>query len=119
MTPAAEAFFAADAPKALIAPSILKWEARHALLKLAAAKRVPDDTIDVALAPLEALIQFAPMPDDAGLSTLVTLARRANLRLFDAAYLGLAILTRASLATRDAGLIAAARGAGVAVIDLR
>ena len=103
----------------MIAPSILKWETRHALLKLTAAKRVPADTIDVALEPFEAAIQFAPMPDDAGLAALVALARQVNLRLFDAAYLGLAILTTAALATRDAGLIAAAQKAGVGVIDLR
>lgn len=119
MTPAAAAFFAADAPKALIAPAILKWETRHALLKLSAAKRVPADTLDTALAPFEAAIQFAPMPDDPGLEALVTLARQANLRLFDAAYLGLAILRNAPLATRDAGLLAAAQKAGAGAIDLR
>lgn len=119
MTPAAEAFFAAETPRRLIAPAILKWEARHALLKLAAAKRVPADTLDVALPPFEAAVQFAPMPDDTGLENLVALARQTKLRLFDAAYLGLAILTGAPLATRDAGLIAAAREAGIAAIDLR
>ena len=118
-TPAAEAFFTAETPRALIAPAILKWEARHALLKLTAAKRVPTDTIDVALAPFEAAIRFAPMPDDAGLEALVALARQAGLRLFDAAYLGLAIVANAPLATRDAALLAAAQKAGVAVIDLR
>jgi len=118
-TPAAEAFFAADQPRALIAPAILKWEARHALLKLTAAKRVPADTIDVALAPFEAAIQFAPMPDDAGLETLVAVARQAGLRLFDAAYLALAILQNAPLASRDAALLSAAEKAGVGLIDLR
>jgi predicted nucleic acid-binding protein len=103
----------------MIAPATLKWEARHALLKLTAAKRVRADTIDVALAPFEAAIHYAPMPDDAALEALVALARQAGLRLFDAAYLGLAIVASAPLATQDAALLAAAGKAGVGVVDLR
>jgi predicted nucleic acid-binding protein len=104
-------------PPVLLAPAILKWEVRHALLKLTAARRVPADTLDVALAPFEAVIQFAPMPDDAGLVALVALARQAELRLFDAAYLGLSLLTAAALASRDGALLAAADRMGVRIID--
>ena len=52
-------------------------------------------------------------PDEA---TLMALARRHRLTVYDAAYLELAMRERAPLATLDAALAAAARREGVAVL---
>jgi len=49
---------------------------------------------------------------------LITAAQAASLSLFDTAYLGLALELGAELASRDVGLLAAARRYGVIVRDL-
>jgi predicted nucleic acid-binding protein len=103
----------------LFAPALLQWECRHVLLKLERSGRASARALEHGLPELELVITLTAFPDATGLDALVAIARRFDLRLFDAAYLGLAILQNAHLATRDAALIAAAQRAGVGVIDLR
>jgi predicted nucleic acid-binding protein len=74
------------------------------------------EVIDIGLAQLRAL----PLREDGSktldrLHDIVSLARRHELRIADAAYLELAVRTALPLATRDAALARAAEAAGVAL----
>lgn len=117
-TEAADSFF--KTLSGAIAPSILGWEARHALLKAERQRRISADQMHRGVSTVDALARRQAWDDSAqSFARLVALARAENLSLFDAAYLDLAIVENASLASRDVGLIEAAKRRRVKVVDLR
>jgi predicted nucleic acid-binding protein len=62
---------------------------------------------------------LAPPPDTVIHNRILDTARAHGLSFYDATYLELAVHSAFELASRDAGLLAAASRNGVAVIDAR
>jgi predicted nucleic acid-binding protein len=119
-TAASHAFFNSDSLPHFIAPTIFAWEVRHALLKAERGGRASSDQANDGALALDGLAKRISWDDTSqSFARLVALARAENLSLFDAAYLDLAIAENASLASRDVGLIEAAKRRRVKVVDLR
>jgi len=90
-----------------IAPSILWYELRNALIVNERRGRIQPEMSTAFLALLGQLpIVIRELPADTG---VMDLARRFQLSVYDAAYLELAIRERAALASLDGGLQTAAR----------
>lgn len=117
-TPAASAF-AATPPATLLAPAHFCLEVRHALVRLERRDLLGAGAADGDLASVETLITFAPPPDRATLAEIARLARSETLGVYDAAYLELAVCSKAALASRDSALLAAAQRLGIETHDLR
>jgi predicted nucleic acid-binding protein len=117
-TAASDAFF--KTASQTIAPSIFAWEVRHVLLKAERMGRIDAEGLNEGVLVLEGLAEIRASNDGAAdFARLIAIARAENLSLFDAAYLDLAITERASLASRDVGLLDAAKRRGVKFVDLR
>ena len=96
------------------APSILQHEVRNILLQSERRKRLSAGKADELLAKFAQIaIEDHGPGDDA---EIVTIARVHGLTAYDAAYLALAILTSAPLATLDRVLASACHRARVAVL---
>lgn len=112
------AFLAEDVERKLHAPYILLWEVRNVLISHERRGLLDADERIAALEFLDDFeIDIAPSPSDAALLLLAERARRTGLSLFDAAYLELAIDLECAIATRDTGLVRAARDAGLSCFD--
>ncbi len=111
--------FAAEALSRLadddaLAPELLQHEIRSILLSAEQRGRIDGDLVHTALARFRALpLRLLTRSDDA---EVVRVARRYQLSAYDAAYLALALLENAPLATLDRKLAAAARSEGVVVL---
>lgn len=94
-------------------PFIFMLEFASALRGLERRKRIPPLTTDTVIKSIE---KMSPVVDAATQlspqSTLLPLARKLDITLYDAAYLELSLRTKYPLATRDKELAAAARIAG-------
>lgn len=92
---------------------------RHALLKLERRGLAGPQALDADLQALESIVAIASPPTALEFASLIALARVEALGLYDAAYLNLALERACTLASRDSGLIEAARRRAVPVADLR
>ena len=115
-TPSADRFLDEIDRRELHAPYVFAWEMRNLLLRR--SRRGLDLKGSLAALALYG-IEIAPAPGEDDLSQLVLAADAHFLSLFDTAYLALALELDASLASRDAQLINAARIEGIEVFDLR
>ena len=118
-TGAAMELLARHDTEAFIAPYIFAWEVSNVLVKHRQRGLLSPDTYEQAfrdLAELEISLGAAPSSDQ--VESLGQLALGERIRLFDAAYLALAIDRRAPLASRDERLLDVARRS-VALVDLR
>lgn len=101
-----------------IAPDVFQWEIGNLLVRQ--TRREPGFDQDEAFAVLDGFgITLAPPLETAEVRRLARIATARGLSLFDAGYLWLALKVDGAVASRDAGLLAAARAAGVDVFDLR
>lgn len=116
---AAATAFAAAPPGPFIAPPVFGFEVRHALVRLERRGVLAAMVADASLAALEATMEFSASPDIDEREAVLALARSTQLGVYDAAYLHLALSRTATLASRDAQLLAAAQARSVAVHDLR
>jgi predicted nucleic acid-binding protein len=97
-----------------LVPAIWWYEIRNLLVACERRGRLDADRSNTALAMLAGLpITIEPPPDD---GSVLVLARRHRLSVYDAAYLELAQREAIELATLDAALGAAARAEHVPVI---
>lgn len=117
-TLAAKSFFLEPAHE-WCAPRLLQLEVRNAIHRLERRGVVAVGSVDERLSLLETEIRFDEWSDVTQLSSILTRARVASLSVYDATYLESAYRGGASLATRDAGLLAASPSAGVETFDLR
>ena len=97
-----------------VAPAIWPSEMANAFLMAERRKRI--SAADIAqylsdLAVLPVRIERALAPDD--MAAVIDLARRHTLSTYDASYLDIALRLKLPLATRDAGLAAAAAALGL------
>ena len=116
-TPAAAKLL--DQSNALIfeAPDVFAWEVRNVLLTMDRRGAFATGEYDEALAIYDDLaVRLSPPVFD--IDRLAVLARQARFSLFDAAYLALALDRDWALASRDEGLLTAAKAAGVECFDL-
>ncbi len=98
-----------------IAPDLLRHEIRSILLSAEKRGRISDDLVHSALARFRELpLRFIGPGDDV---EVVRLARRHKLSAYDAAYLAVAVLQQAPIATLDRQLAAAAQAEGISVLD--
>jgi predicted nucleic acid-binding protein len=98
-------------------PAYFAIEVARALRTLERRDVMRADDVDVALTELAALRLNQDSADALHLAgSIISLARRHDLRIADAAYLELALRLGVPLATRDAKLRQAATAAGVASI---
>jgi predicted nucleic acid-binding protein len=96
-----------------IVPFIFQIELANALLKLERRRRLTPVQLDSALKGLDLInLEIDTATLDVVAATLLPLARKHILSLYDAAYLELALRLRLPLATRDVQLAAAAQAAG-------
>jgi predicted nucleic acid-binding protein len=111
--PRVEAAFDMAARVETRAPNLLYYEIRNALLMGERRKRITEAMSAAFLRDLALLpIRLEPPGDDA---SLMTLARKQKLTVYDAAYLELAQRERLPLATLDRALEKAAIAEGVAL----
>jgi predicted nucleic acid-binding protein len=102
----------------LVAPYVFDWEVGNLLVRQARREAAFDLSEAFArLADFE--IDTAPAPDRNGINRLASLGAAKGLSLFDASYLYLTLAVDGALASRDSGLLTAAKAAGQPVIDLR
>lgn len=97
-----------------VAPALLWAEIRNLLLMAERRGRIGTETLDLALATLDAIgvaLDAAPSSEHT-----IRLARRHGLTVYDALYLELALRIGAPLATADRALSRGAEAEGVAVI---
>ncbi|HEX7879072.1 MAG TPA: type II toxin-antitoxin system VapC family toxin [Candidatus Eisenbacteria bacterium] len=94
-----------------VSPSILWYELRNALVTSERRGRIEPE-LSAAFLVLTGQLPIA-LREPQSEAGILDLARRFKLTVYDAAYLDLAILERAALATLDDGLKAAARELGV------
>lgn len=92
-------------------PSLWPYEIANAMLMAERHGRLKADTIAEGLSAMAAL-DIAVDPASAIANDLIVLARKYDLTVYDAAYLALALRLKIPLATRDKGLLRAARSAG-------
>ena len=107
----AESVIAAIARDEAIVPSLFWYEIRNVLVMAERRKRIATSRTTAFLSDL-ALLPFSvdDLPREA---TVLDLARRRSLTVYDATYLELAQRREAPLATLDQALMAAARKEGV------
>jgi predicted nucleic acid-binding protein len=107
----AEAVIAAIARAEAVVPSLFWYEIRNVLVMAERRKRIPLARTTAFLSDL-ALLPFTVdnLPREA---SVLDLARRRSLTVYDATYLELAQRIDAPLATLDQALIAAARKEGI------
>lgn len=107
----AEAVIVAIARDEAVVPSLFWYEIRNVLVMAERRKRIAAARTTAFLSDL-ALLPFAvdDLPREA---SVLDLARRRSLTVYDAAYLELAQRIDAPLATLDQALIAAARKEGI------
>jgi predicted nucleic acid-binding protein len=99
-----------------IVPFIFPIEMANAMWKLERRKKITSVQLDLALQGLELInMEIDTATLDVVTTTILPLARRHSLSLYDAAYLELALRSQLPLATRDRKLTAAARAAGAQV----
>lgn len=118
-TGAAMEFLTRHETDAFIAPYVFAWEVSNVLVKHRQRGLLSPDAYDQAfrdLAELDINLGAALTSDE--VETLGLLALGERIRLFDAAYLALAIERRAALASRDDRLLDLARRS-VPSLDLR
>ncbi len=99
-------------------PFHFQLEYCNALAMLLRQTRISRDQFEIALVnirDLDLAIDVSPVGDVQ--VSILPLALRHGLTLYDAAYLELALRTGLPLATRDDALIAAARSAGAGLLD--
>ncbi len=97
-----------------LAPDLLRHEIRNIMLSAEKRGRIDGDLVHVALARFSALpIELVSQDSDV---EIVRVARHYRLSAYDAAYLALALLKNAPLATFDRKLADAARAEGVTVL---
>ena len=114
-SPVADAALARVAADGGVVPAVWPFEGRNALLVGERRGRHDPSATSRFLQQLERMpIIIDRSPLDA---TILALARQYRLTVYDAAYLELAIRLGAILATSDRELIAAARRAGVALLQ--
>lgn len=103
-----------------VAPGLFAHEARNAVLMLERRGRLTSVQADVAIATtVDAFIELEATPDSAMLGLTLDIARTEALTIYDAAYLELALRRNATLASRDADLLAAGKRRQVTCIDCR
>jgi predicted nucleic acid-binding protein len=96
-----------------LAPILFFFEVRNALVvNERRGRATPEGSADFLRRLTELPIRLAPLPDD---DTLMALARRRKLTVYDAAYLDLARRERLPLATLDGALEKAAVAEGVSL----
>lgn len=101
-----------------LAPSGWPVEVANGLLVAERRRRIHPERSASVLGELRTLpIQVARPPDEAIVDATLAVARYYNLTAYDAAYLELAIRERAPLATLDDRLAAAARQAGIRIVE--
>ncbi len=111
--PRVEAAFDTVARVETLAPSLFSYEIRNALLVSERRNRITEAMSAAFLRDLGLLpIRLEPTGDDA---SLMTLARKWKLTVYDAAYLELAKREKLPLATLDRALEKAALAEGVAL----
>lgn len=119
-TQPAFAFLAASDDKTFLAPAILPWEVHNALLSVERRGLMSRREHDRALAFLDALsLEIEDQISARDVRAQMDFARSAGLSLFDSAYLSLSLVRGCALASKDGGLLRAARSAGVTCHDLR
>jgi predicted nucleic acid-binding protein len=99
-------------------PAQFLFEVIHSLIRLERRGTIVQSALDEFVRS----VQHLPLTVDAAyetteMATLYALARRYDLKIYDAAYLDLARRTGLPLATRDVALARAARDAGVALLS--
>jgi predicted nucleic acid-binding protein len=103
-----------------IAPGIFAVEARAILLKAERRLWIRERQLADARLRLQRFnITLWPSPEPDALEDLMDLARSAEVSLYNALYLGLALEAGAELATRDGRLVSAGTRLGVTIRDLR
>jgi predicted nucleic acid-binding protein len=103
-----------------LAPALFALEVRALLLKAERRRWLSRERVVELLESVrEFNISLRPMPEANALDLTFELARDLQISLYDAAYLELAVEAGAMLATRDAGMIAAAKRLAVEVRDVR
>ncbi len=95
-----------------VAPRILWFEVRNALLVQQRRGRVSAEQVDEAFTRLNAL--HIDLTDDNNPMEILALARRESLSFYDASYLALAISRSFQLASLDKALINATSRSGIA-----
>ena len=119
-TQAAFEFLEAAESRALCAPAIFGWEVHNALLSVERRGLMSRAEHDRALQLLDRFsIEIEDPLPNADVRAQMDFARGAALTLFDSAYLSLALSRSCTLASRDGGLLRAAKVAGVECHDLR
>lgn len=117
MTNAANGLLAQADSIDFIAPHVFLWEVANVLA--AKARRQGIVPVEALKRLDEVQISFDSAPDRERIPALMQVAMVAEVSLFDAAYLTLALEQGAGLASRDGALLTAAVAAGVDVFDLR
>ena len=101
-----------------VAPHVFHWEIGNLLVRQ--TRREATFDLAEALSVLAAFkIAAAPPVGRDEVFRLARFAAAKGLSLFDCGYLWLAMAVDGGLASRDGGLLAAARAAGLPVFDLR
>jgi predicted nucleic acid-binding protein len=94
-------------------PPHFQMEVANSLLQLERRNRIERASVDEFLARLETMdMEIDSLSASAAFSSVLPVARRYGLTLYDAAYLELALRARLPLASRDDALIEAAGRAG-------
>lgn len=109
--------FLAEVVTPRIAPAVFPWEVANVLLRRVRQGAISQGRWPIILAEWESL--GISLADPVDVDPLLPFALAEQISLFDASYLALAVELDAELASRDAGLLAAARRCGVPVHDLR
>jgi predicted nucleic acid-binding protein len=118
-TPAATALTKQPASWNFMAPSLLAYEARNALLAAQRNRRIAANAVDQEIANIFAVVELAPAPGAELCAMILTLARANDLSFYDASYLELALRTTAHLASRNSALLKAGAQIGVMTYDAR
>ena len=101
----------------LTAPPIFWHEVANALRNMRLRRKISDPAAAAALRSLQAM-RIVLEPATAEIQGIVTLSDQYQITIYDAAYLDHAIRSGSRLVTRDKGLFAAAKVAGVEVTGL-
>ncbi len=117
-TAASRAVLAAVVKDKATVPALWRLEVANVLRNAARRQRCSQDYVDTALGRLARLpILIDPETEQHAWHSTLTLARRHDLTLYDAAYLELAVRLSLPLATGDAALARAAKTEGVGVLS--
>lgn len=116
-SPEAQAALAAVVEEGAVVPALWHWEVANVLLANMRRGRIPRESVHWALSMMASL----PVRCDDGVphgvaTSVLPLAERTGLTVYDASYLELAIRREARLATLDDALAKAARDHGVVVV---